>query len=183
FELYRDAPAFRRLMSALRPYICPFEPIVRLCPQDQHILDIGCGSGALLNLLAWTGRIRNGTGCGLSADGIDAGKRGAARQSQAKRDFSRTGDFVEAPAGPFEVVVTVDVLHPIPPSRQRQFIEALATRVAPGGRLIFKDMASRPTWRRWGNWMHDLILSRQMVNHVPMELVESWARDAGLELI
>ena len=77
----------------------------------------------------------------------------------------------------------VDVLHHIPPPSQRDAILEAARRVRPGGRLIFKDMASRPVWRRLANTLHDLVLARQLVNYVLIGDVERWLSAVGFEVI
>jgi hypothetical protein len=79
-------------------------------------------------------------------------------------------------------VLMIDVLHHIPPARQREAVVAAAERVAAGGALIYKDMASRPAWRRWANTLHDLLLARQLVSYVPIAEVEHWMRQAGFSI-
>jgi 2-polyprenyl-3-methyl-5-hydroxy-6-metoxy-1,4-benzoquinol methylase len=180
--IYRDAGALERLLAAWRPSICPFQPIADQVPPKARILDFGCGAGALLAALAATGRIAAGVGCDISASAIHAAKTAQRRLKNDVLEFVRVADFAETPAGPFDVVIMVDVLHHIPPARQREAALAAAARVAAGGRLIYKDMAMRPAWRRWANTLHDLVLARQWVAHVPVAEVEEWLRQAGMTL-
>lgn len=43
--LYGDASFIARTLAAWRPYICPFEVLVRAVPMGSRVLDVGCGSG------------------------------------------------------------------------------------------------------------------------------------------
>ena len=76
------------------------------------------------------------------------------------------------PGGAFDVVLLVDVLHHIPPAAQRDVFRMAAEKVAPGGRLIYKDMAARPRWRAAMNRLHDLVMARQWIHYVPIQSVE-----------
>jgi tRNA1(Val) A37 N6-methylase TrmN6 len=62
----------QRLLAIYRPSICPFEPIVRLVPSSANVLDFGCGSGALVLLLAAIGRIKKGIACEISTPGQES---------------------------------------------------------------------------------------------------------------
>jgi 2-polyprenyl-3-methyl-5-hydroxy-6-metoxy-1,4-benzoquinol methylase len=182
-SIYRDASMPTRELVAWRHLICPYEPITRWVPPGAHMLDFGCGSGALLALLSERHQIASGIGCDVSSNGIATAKAAQARLSHDVIDFRRIADFEDIPADKFEIVVMIDVLHHIPPARQQEAIAAAARRVAPGGRLIYKDMTRHPFWRRWANTTHDLLLSGQLVHYVAPDRVVSWASDAGMTLL
>lgn len=61
-ELYVRGPAVARAMQHYRPYISPFELLIKAVPPGSRVLDIGCGSGLFLGLLCGTGRIQSGFG-------------------------------------------------------------------------------------------------------------------------
>ena len=46
-------------------------------------------------------------------------------------------------------------------------------RVRPGGKLIVKEIATRPRWRALANQLHDLILARQWVQHIHEDDIRS----------
>jgi 2-polyprenyl-3-methyl-5-hydroxy-6-metoxy-1,4-benzoquinol methylase len=181
--LYRDAGPLQRQLAAWRPSICPYEPIVRFVPAGARALDFGCGSGALLALLAATGRISAGVGCDISQTAI-----GTARQAEMHvscgdaLEFRKIAELAEAPPGPFDLILIIDVLHHIPRAEQEETMLAVAGRVRSGGTLIYKDMAMRPAWRRWANTAHDLLVRRELVSYVPACDVERWLQGAGFVL-
>src|ERR1700754_2883228 len=66
-SIYRDAGMLSRELVALRRLICPYEPITRWVPSAAHVLDFGCGAGALLALSSERRQIASGIGCDVSS--------------------------------------------------------------------------------------------------------------------
>ncbi|RYZ92197.1 MAG: methyltransferase domain-containing protein, partial [Proteobacteria bacterium] len=84
------------------------------------------------------------------------------------------------PDSRFDVVTMIDVLHHIPVSQQKDFVIEAAARVAPGGILIYKDMARNPLFYALANRMHDLVLAQQWIHYAPFEEVVQTLTTAGL---
>jgi 2-polyprenyl-3-methyl-5-hydroxy-6-metoxy-1,4-benzoquinol methylase len=183
-DLYRSAPARARVLQGLRPYICPFEDLIRWLPHDGRLLDVGCGAGLFLGL---GGLARPGvTGLGFDADAQAV----AAAQGMAGRHFpegriafrhSAVGD--PWPEGPFDLVSMIDVLHHIPPPAQRGAIAQAYAHVGPGGLFLYKDMAERPFFRAWWNRFHDIVVARQWIHYRRIAEVETWLRAEGAEIV
>ncbi|HBM90547.1 MAG TPA: hypothetical protein DD400_01520, partial [Rhodospirillaceae bacterium] len=55
--LYRNETFLLRALVTLRPFICPFEVLLKEIPEKSRVLDIGCGTGFILNLLAFRKKI------------------------------------------------------------------------------------------------------------------------------
>ncbi len=55
-ELFCNAPLPMRLLQRYRPCICPFESLVPDIQEGSSVLDVGCGCGLFLGLLAALGR-------------------------------------------------------------------------------------------------------------------------------
>jgi len=137
---YQDAPMSVRLLSSLRTYICPMQPLITQVPRDATIFDIGCGSGLFLSLLLARGQSIKGIGCEPNRQAI------ASAQKASKRLLDRvdreqnpmTVDFIESttpqdwPQDTFSVVSLIDVMHHIPPQQQQAFFEAAVRRVRRG---------------------------------------------------
>lgn len=68
--LFVDGSVIYRNMQIWRTQLCPFGEIMALVPQQSSVLDIGCGGGLFLGLLAASGRIREGTGIDTSLPAI-----------------------------------------------------------------------------------------------------------------
>lgn len=179
-RLYAGAPLFTRLLATLRPFICPFEVVLREVPANARALDIGCGSGIVLNLLAARGQLAQGTGLDLNRAAIKAAQAVAQRQGAGALAFHAVAAGDALPSGPYEAVLMVDVLHHVPPPMQKGLFLEAAARLVPGGRLVYKDMAERPLWCALANRAHDLLLARQLIHYVPLAAARDWAREAGL---
>ncbi len=183
--LYPDLGPISRAKAKYRPYICPFHVVLPLVPTGSSVLDIGCGNGLLLGLLAVTGKVRDGAGYDLSEAAVVQAREMAKSISTGATLSFYVGD---SPAcvpgggggGDFDVVMMVDVLHHVPPAHQAGFFEAAASRVRPGGLLIYKDMVNFPDWRAYTNVMHDIVLAGQCSRYAPTSSVEQWAERAGL---
>ena len=181
---YRRAGRVQKTLAGARPFICPFARLVRHVPQNASILDIGCGSGFFVNLLAYQKRIRSAIGIDSQLSAIKIARL-AATEIHAEADVVFEHRLVEngLPEGPFDIVSMIDVLHHMDPGQQRRAIEDAVSRVAPGGLFVFKDIGIRPRWRATANRLHDLIVARQWINYVPISQVIGWVAVAGLQLI
>ncbi len=167
-----------------RPFICPFEDLVPYVPEGASVLDIGCGCGLFLLALAFAGKRIAGVGVDAAPDAIRAATLAARTAEIAKADsalsFESAARMEAWPAGQFDVVSLIDVLHHIPAAQQRAFVTAAVARVKPGGVLIYKDMCRRPVWRAWANRLHDLLLARQWIRYRDIGEVRDWAVSLGL---
>ena len=146
-----------------------------------RVLDVGCGDGLFLNVLASYGRITNGVGFDVSSTAIasarSASKKSAASQYLKFLDWEVGQDW---PEGQFDVVSMIDVLHHIPTPNKQSAIESAAKKVRPGGQFLFKDIGMRPRWRAFFNTVHDLVLTGERPSYTPLNEVVSWVEAAGL---
>src|SRR5687767_5250391 len=79
------------ITQRFRPYICPFEELLPIVPTGSSVLDVGCGAGLFLGLLAVEGKIRSGVGFDSAASAIRIAQR--MRQRAAEHDASTRLDF------------------------------------------------------------------------------------------
>jgi 2-polyprenyl-3-methyl-5-hydroxy-6-metoxy-1,4-benzoquinol methylase len=171
----------------LRPYISPFDRLIECVPEGSSVLDVGCGAGLFLGLLAATGRRFSGVGFDASAGAIRAARAMAGRVKdlgfEADLRFEHLDVRAPWPRGPFQVVSIIDVMHHVPLPSRRSVLELARAALQPGGLLIYKDIGDRPRWRAFANCLHDLVMTREWVRYTPLCDVKSWASDLGVEPI
>lgn len=186
-KLYTSGPPLLRKLQHWRPYICPFESLVKHIPDGSRVLDVGCGSGLLLSLAAGLGVQFEGVGFNVSRQGIDLANRMTGQVAglapNAKLSFQRLDIDAPMPSGQFDIVFLVDVLHHVAPHSQRSFFEEVTSKVRPGGTLVYKDMCLRPWWMAQANRLQDLLVARQWIHYVPVERVEYWAESKDFQVI
>jgi len=179
------AGPLERLMVRCRGAICPLDLLASLVPPGSRALDLGCGRGILLALLALEGRIRQGAGFDPSLRAVSLGRRLLRAVSAATGVELRLerADIAACAVEPLHDVATmVDVMHHLPAQQRRLAMRRAAAALRPGGLLIYKDMARRPRWKQLANRLHDLLLSKQWVREEPLENVVRWAAEEGLAL-
>jgi arsenite methyltransferase len=117
---------------------------------DEHILDIGCGRGAVLMIAAQ--HLTTGRAVGIdlwkrgdqSGNALEATARNAAAEGVADRVELRTADMTALPFedASFDVVVSSIAIHNVK-GRGRDQVMAEAVRVLrPGRRLMIADLAA-----------------------------------------
>lgn len=186
-ELYTAQPLVPRFMMKWRPRICPFDAVIDAVPEDSEVLDVGCGAGLMLNLLASSGKIRRGVGFDLSTEAVEVANRAASAKSLnvrfdaiAAEDDWPTSD---RPDGLYDAVTMVDLVHHLTPSIQGEIIRRAAEQVAPGGRLVYKDMRGGGLLRPHCNRLHDLVVARDWIHFCDEQTVVDAAVAAGLRAI
>ena len=183
-RLYAEGPVFQRTLKQLRPHICPFEDLIVQVPRDSSVLDVGCGAGMFLALLASFGRLGEGHGIDVNQAAIDLANRMTNKLDAATPlRFERVDPEDPWPEGAFDVVCMIDVMHHIAPGQQAAVFEQAGSRLRPGGLFLYKDMAERPLWQAWANRLHDLVLAREWIHYLPLADALSHAADAGFEVI
>lgn len=114
---------------------------------SPRVLDVGCGTGFLLEQLA--GRGFSGVGVDLSPESVEHANRRLAEIGAADRLRAEVGSAYEPPDGPFDLIALTDVLEHL--EDPRRCLAALRERLAPGGLLVIStpNRRSLPGARRW----------------------------------
>ena len=123
------------------------ETIDRFAPPRGRALDVGCGTGFLLERLAERGY--SGVGLDLSPGSVAIAERRLAEIGGADRLRAEVGSAYEPPPGPFDLVTLTDVLEHL--EDPRACLRALRERLAPGGLVVVStpNRRSLPGARRW----------------------------------
>jgi 2-polyprenyl-3-methyl-5-hydroxy-6-metoxy-1,4-benzoquinol methylase len=160
------------------------ETIDRHARPGGRVLDIGCGTGFLLERLAERGF--SGVGIDLSPESVGHARRRLAEIGAADRLTAEVGSAYEPPAGPFDLITLTDVLEHL--EDPRACLRALREQMAPDGLLVIStpNRRSLPGARRW---LSEHGLSFIHTNLAPVDNWQTWgdledhAGSAGLVAI
>jgi len=145
-----------------RSYICPFHELLELIPEGKISLDVGCGVGYMTILMVYLGKTKKGIGIDTSMEKIQTAHAVKSHEG-VNLESHRTKAADEWPEGDYDNILSIDVLHHIPRSGQRDFIKKLC-KASRGANIIFKDISPRPFWKMMANILHELLLSREWIH-------------------
>lgn len=161
---YGGSPGFlARTKAIYRPMICPFDRLLNLLPAGQRVLDIGCGTGAFLQLVAQYRHPSAIGGLETNRHAVECARKLflSSHNTMPTRLEDYDGTTFPGWIGDYDYVFLVDVLHHIPQNRQWQALHELFDKLKVGAHLIIKDIdAGQPFWCTF-NKLHDLLLAWQ----------------------
>ena len=143
---YIGLPWSTRAHVLLRWTSCPFAAVERNVPTAGSVLDLGCGHGLLSLYLAATGPERV-----ISGVDVDPAKlrsaRAAAKGFPAVSFFDAPDGWRPVPGETWDGIVIVDMLYLLGRGPALELLTSAATALAPGGRLVVKEIDVRPRWK------------------------------------
>ena len=146
------------------------DEIGQYLPPSGPVLDIGCGFGLFSLYYAATGPGRFVRGIDVNGRRIRLARRAAARLGLDNVSYAE-GDAREFKGdGELAAAYMLDIVHHVPPDTVAPLLAALRRSFAPGGRLLVKDVDSRPRAKRWFTWALDKALA-------PAAPVHYWAAE------
>lgn len=185
-RLYRSASAGVRAHVTVRWFSAPFPAIVEELPATGRVLEIGCGHGLFSAYAALDGPGRDVLGVDIDGSKIDAAA--AAATGVDGLEFRLAPDGA-VPDGPWDAVVFVDVLYLLGAEQQRALLLEAAGTLAPGGRLVVKEMGTRPAWKvRWNTLQETMsvkvlhITEGSSFDFVDPVSMAGWLAPLGLEV-
>ena len=172
-----------RLYVRFRSRYYPLDTYLTHLPTRGKIVDLGCGYGVLIMLLA---RMRP------EADflGLDSDDHRIKIASQSAAGVGRvmfaTGGWEQISEHRADAILLVDVLHHIPRDRQAAVLRVAAASLNPGGALLINETnpSTPQRWRYWWNYLSDVLLyptRPRCFFRTPKEMREL-AADVGLAL-
>jgi ubiquinone/menaquinone biosynthesis C-methylase UbiE len=131
------------------------DEIGQYLPASGSVLDIGCGFGLFSLYYASTGPGRLLHGLDVNARRIAIARRAAARLGVDNVVYAE-GDAREFKGdGEFSAAYMLDIVHHVPPDTVPPLLRQLRRALTPDGRLLVKDVDTRPAPKRWFTWLLD----------------------------
>lgn len=138
-KLYNKVNFSARVYNFIRFKTCPFDRIEKFIPEEGDVVDLGCGTALLLNLLSLKSDKRKLSGFDMDKRKIRIAKESVKNRKNIeieKKDIS-SGDFRPPKAS---CVVITDVLYYLNFAGKKQLLEKIYNALEPEGLLIIKDM-------------------------------------------
>ncbi len=147
------------------------DEIGQYLPSTGPVLDVGCGFGLFSLYYAATAPGRFIRGLDVNGRRIRTARGAAARlgirnvqyEEGDARDFKGDGEIAGA--------YMLDIVHHVPPAVVPSLIGELHRCLAPGARLLVKDVDTRPAAKRWFTWALDKAMA-------PGTPVRYWSAEA-----
>lgn len=172
-----------------RPFITPFVDLLKLIPVKSNVFDIGCGNGALLNLVYQTKDPQKIAGIEISKKLVDNANELLNKVIDNQLEFHQKVriqqyDGTHLPSlKAYDVILLVDVIHHIPKRHLDAFFILLKQQMKPGATLILKDIdAGKPIWVLF-NKLHDFIVSQEIGNEISNKNAQLKLQEAGFNII
>lgn len=136
------------------------ETIVGLIPNESNILDIGCGKGIVLDSLNYFKKYV----------GVDHATNNY-KKNKGKIEFIKEDCFkyLKRDCTNFNVFIVIDLIHHIKKNEQEAFLNNLVNIMKNGDLLILKDINPKNIITKYWNFIHDLLVSKQIINYFDFE--------------
>ena len=139
-------PFTERAHLAVRLWSAPWNRVVGAFRLDgAALLDVGCGPGLLAHLLE--GRGYAGAYLGVDPDEMKV-TRARAWVGESPRRAFRAEAIERVVERGFDQAAIVDVLYLVAPTDRAALVAEVASRLAPGGRLVALTSGGGPRWKR-----------------------------------
>jgi 2-polyprenyl-6-hydroxyphenyl methylase/3-demethylubiquinone-9 3-methyltransferase len=136
-------PVERRVSRVYRRFYVDLDDLgrtlSRLGPFDS-VLEVGCGDGAVTNVLAAAFPETRIMGIDVVAN---PGAAYAGDRSRVTMAQMTTAELADAHGAGFSLVVVCDVLHHVPVAERADFLRSCRTLIAPGGVFVVKEWEQR----------------------------------------
>jgi SAM-dependent methyltransferase len=139
----------------IRWRVCPLPAIAAHVPRQGVIVDLGCGHGLFAQLLAYESSERDVIGIDL-----DSHKIALAQTLNLPNLRFVCGDLATTAVPPAQAVTILDVFYLVPYPVQERLLAICAEKLASDGVIVLKDMAERPRWKVWLNWLEETLAVR-----------------------
>jgi len=146
-NIFSALPLKERLFVRARLFSAPLAAVAGRCPVGR-ILDVGCGHGALIALLAdEPGR----TVLGIDPDPrkIAWAKAGPGRLANVALRQATVDELLPELEGHFDAVAVADVLYLLPTEAWGNFAECCRRLLKSGGLLLLKEAEANSSWKHF----------------------------------
>jgi 2-polyprenyl-6-hydroxyphenyl methylase/3-demethylubiquinone-9 3-methyltransferase len=188
-KIFAPLPLKERLFVRGRLASAPLHELAARA-RGQALLDVGCGHGALIALLAAGHAERHVVGIDPDARKIDWARRSVGRCGNVELIACTIEALAAQRPSAFDTVLVADVLYLLPAAQWTPFLRAAHTLLRPGGQLVLKEAEDDGSWRtRKALWQERIMVgllrrtrSSGAVGVAPRSVLAEALRGAGFAI-
>ena len=188
-DAFAPLPLFERLFVRGRLGSAPLYEVARRAPRGR-IVDVGCGHGLMVALLATEHPERNVVGLDPDPRKIEWAKASVGRLPNVALEVGTVEQLAARAPSSFDAVVVCDVLYLLPRDAWRGFLAACRALLKPGGVLLLKEAEADRSWRYYKCLAQELVMVQLLrrtrssggLGFVPRAQMEQELEHAGLRL-
>jgi 2-polyprenyl-6-hydroxyphenyl methylase/3-demethylubiquinone-9 3-methyltransferase len=158
--------------------------------EGRDLLDVGCGHGLLVALLAVGFKDRKVVGIDPDERKIAWARASVGQQPNVELLACNIEELARERPGAFDTVFVADVLYLLDPSAWPPFLRCARTLLRPSGRLVVKEAEDDASWRvKKALWQEQLMVkllrrthSSGAVGFAPRSVLAGAFRDAGFAI-
>ena len=159
------------------------DEIGQYLPSRGQVLDVGCGFGLFSLYYAQLHPEVTFRGLDLSARRVAQAGTAAARLGLQNVGYA-VGDARAFRADDhYDGAYMLDIVHHVPPEVVRPLLAELHGALRPGGRLVVKDVDTRPAYKRLFTHALDLLMApRGVIHYWPADALQALLEDVGFRV-
>ncbi len=153
-------------------------------PEQGRILDVGCGFGLFSLYFAGLHPHRSLHGYDLNASRIETARRVAANLGIENTSFELGAAGALSLSESFQAAYALDIVHHLPETKVRGFLEQIHAALEPGGYFLIKDVDYDPAYKRWFTLFLDraMVGLRKEITYWPRERLQALLREIGFQV-
>lgn len=156
----------------LRQVSFPFYQLVKIIPKQGKLLDVGCGFGYLIKLLAERNSQQNIFGYDISPEKIRVAGRLLRKYKNVRLSW---------PKSKVDIITVIDVLYLLTDSQKLKLLRKLGRKLRRAGKLIIATVPKEPSWEYYLAWLQEWLMVKLLGKTESQEKVisfetENWLR-------
>lgn len=152
-------------------------------PHSGAVLDIGCGFGLFSLYYAQSIPELWIHGVDINRKRIIQARKAAAKLNLANVHYEVDNATTLTLPGKLDTAYMLDLIHHIPRSAVYPLLKQIHSNLRPGGRLIIKDVDTRPAYKRWFTYLLDKAMDpTAQVNYWECEELLALLDNIGFEV-
>jgi 2-polyprenyl-6-hydroxyphenyl methylase/3-demethylubiquinone-9 3-methyltransferase len=188
-KVFNGLPLKERLFVRGRLATAPLEALAARA-EGVRLLDVGCGHGVLVALLAAGSPARRVVGIDPDERKIEWARASVGRLPNVELRACTIEELAAERPGEFDTLLVADVLYLLSAAAWRPFLAAARALLRPGGRLVLKEAEDDGSWRVKKALLQEQLMVRMLrrthssgaVGFAPRATLESAVRDAGFAI-